>query len=69
MQEMYTMIVNNGVTLIITVIFLWQYIVNINKKNDEQKQVNKEPKENVTYEEKIIKKLDEIISLLKNIKK
>ena len=40
MQEIYTMIQNTGVTLVIVVIFLWQYVSDIKKKNEEEKDNN-----------------------------
>ena len=37
MQEIYTMIQNTGVTLVIVVIFLWQYISDAKDKNESKK--------------------------------
>ena len=37
MQEIYTMIQNTGVTLVIVVIFLWQYVSDIKEKNESKK--------------------------------
>lgn len=37
MQEIYTMIQNTGVTLVIVVIFLWQYISDIKDRNEAKK--------------------------------
>lgn len=35
MQDIYTMIQNTGVTLVIVVIFLWQYVTDIKKRNED----------------------------------
>lgn len=71
MQEIYTMIMNNGVTLVIVVIFLYQYILNLKKpeaKEDQESDTNKELT-NDNFMLSIINRLDEIISLLKKLLK
>ena len=71
MQEIYTMIMNNGVTLVIVVIFLYQYILNLKKpeaKEDQENDTNKELT-NDNFMLSIINRLDEIISLLKKLLK
>lgn len=76
MQEVYTMILNTSVTTVIAVIFLWQYVNNAKKANEEEKKDKEECRkvsealEKITQSEaenskKIINKLDTIISLLK----
>lgn len=78
MQDIYTMIVNNGLPLVITVIFLYQTIMNIKKpdNNDEHENIkyehyNHEVLDNnfilivVTKLDSISEKLSEIINLLK----
>ena len=62
MQEIYTMIQNTGVTLVIVVIFLWQYITDIKKKNEEEKENNK-------HLENIDKNTTEILKEIQNKKK
>ncbi len=62
MQEIYTMIQNTGVTLVIVVIFLWQYITDIKKKNEEEKENNK-------HLENIDKNTTEILREIQNKKK
>lgn len=67
MQEIYTMILNNGVTLVIVVIFLYQYILNLKKtetKDEHEENTNKELT-NENFMLSIINRLDEIIDLLK----
>ena len=67
MQEIYTMILNNGVTLVIVVIFLYQYILNLKKtetKDEHEENTNKELT-NDNFMLSIINRLDEIIDLLK----
>lgn len=78
MQDIYTMIVNNGLPLVITVIFLYQTIMNIKKpdNDDEHENIkyehyNHEVLDNnfilivVTKLDSISEKLSEIINLLK----
>ena len=62
MQEIYTMIQNTGVTLVIVVIFLWQYVSDIKKKNEEEKDNNK-------HLENIDKNTTEILREIQNKKK
>lgn len=62
MQEIYTMIQNTGVTLVIVVIFLWQYVSDIKKKNEEEKENNK-------HLENIDKNTTEILKEIQNKKK
>ena len=62
MQEIYTMIQNTGVTLVIVVIFLWQYVSDIKKKNEEEKENNK-------HLENIDKNTTEILREIQNKKK
>lgn len=62
MQEIYTMIQNTGVTLVIVVIFLWQYVTDIKKKNEEEKENNK-------HLENIDKNTTEILKEIQNKKK
>lgn len=66
MQEIYTNIVNNGVTLVIVAIFLYQYILNMKKpetKEDHEADTNKELT-NDNFMLSIINRLDKIIDLL-----
>lgn len=53
MQEIYTMIQNTGVTLVIVVIFLWQYVTDLK----EQKEWKKEDRQH-------LKNLDENVAKL-----
>ena len=71
MQEIYTMIVNNGVTLVIVVIFLYQYIVNLKKPDAKETSEQSKNRDLVmeNYMLTIINKLDEIINLLENLLK
>ena len=56
------MIQNTGVTLVIVVIFLWQYVSDIKKKNEEEKDNNK-------HLENIDKNTTEILREIQNKKK
>lgn len=58
MQEIYTMIQNTGVTLVIVVIFLWQYVSDIKEKNENKKK-------NTEILEEIRDILKELIDCLK----
>ena len=49
MQDIYTMIVNNGLPLVITVIFLYQTIMNIKKPDNDDEHENIKY-ENIKYE-------------------
>ena len=68
MQDIYTMIMNHGVTFVIVVIFLYQYVVNIKHEND---RVDKEFNEKKQMYEKFIEgvssKLDKLIVLAEKI--
>ena len=68
MQDIYTMIMNHGVTFVIVVIFLYQYVVNIKHEND---RVDKEFNEKKQIYEKFIEgvssKLDKLIVLAEKI--
>ena len=55
MQEIYTMIQNTGVTLVIVVIFLWQYINDIK----EQKEYKKEDRQHLKNIDENVAKLVE----------
>lgn len=72
MQEIYTNIVNNGVTLVIVAIFLYQYILNMKKpetKEDHETTDTNKELTNDNFMLSIINRLDKIIDLLqKNLK-
>lgn len=55
MQEIYTMIQNTGVTLVIVVIFLWQYINDIK----DQKEYKKEDRQHLKNIDENVAKLVE----------
>ena len=55
MQEIYTMIQNTGVTLVIVVIFLWQYVADIK----EQKEYKKEDRQRLKNIDENVAKLVE----------
>lgn len=55
MQEIYTMIQNTGVTLVIVVIFLWQYINDVK----EQKEYKKEDRQHLKNIDENVAKLVE----------
>lgn len=80
MQEVYSMILNTSVTTVIAVIFLWQYVSNVKKNNEEEKKDKeecrkvsdalKEIKEiNTKQSDEIISKLNILIEILKKKKR
>lgn len=58
MQDIYTMIQNTGVTLVIVVIFLWQYVTDIKKRNEEETKSSE-------HISNIDKNIEEIVKLMR----
>jgi len=75
MQEVYSMILNTSVTTVIAVIFLWQYVSNVKKANEEDKKDKEECRKvseglkelkdsNIECKNEIINKLNEIEKII-----
>lgn len=68
MQDIYTMIMNHGVTFVIVVIFLYQYVVNIKHENDRvDKEFNEKKQIYEKFIESVSSKLDKLIVLAEKI--